>query len=106
MTLLVSLFVKWNVFDNDIGSICVNQSERDLVPADKPISNTNCMPESFKTLDHCDVYNIIQRSAKKSCTLDPMAIPTNFVCDFLDVLMPVIFNMMNTSLSIAQFPEE
>ena len=89
---------------NDIDTFCVNSSERDLIPADKPILNTHEVLDSFKILDHCEVYGIIQRSAKNSCALDPM--PTNLVCDFLDVLMPVILKMVNTSLSTAHFPEE
>jgi hypothetical protein len=32
--------------------------------------------------------------------------PTNLVCDFLDVLMLEILKMVNTSLSTAHFPEE
>ena len=70
---------------NDIYSICVIPSDRDLITVDKPILNTRQVLDSFKILDHCEVYDIIQRSAKNSCALDPM--PTNLVCDFLDVLM-------------------
>lgn len=65
---------------NDIDSICVNPLQRGLVPADKPILNTHQVLDSFKILDHCEVYDIIQRSAKKSCSLDPIL--TNLVCDF------------------------
>ena len=46
---------------------------------------------------------LIKASAKKSCVLDPF--PTNVVCDSLDVLLLVITNMVNTSLSTGYFPD-
>ena len=46
------------------------------------------MLESFRPLIESDVLVLIQKSAKKSCMLDPM--PTSLVTEFLDVLLSEI----------------
>lgn len=51
-----------------------------------------------------DVRALIQNSAKKSCQIDP--IPTSLVTGCLDVLLPVIRRMLNSSLSSGYFPVE
>ena len=102
---------------NDIGTFFVSKVERiranidanisfnsvshNLVPDDKPVMDTSRILHSFKSLSESEVYNLIQRLAKKSCILDPM--PTSLVCNSLD-LLPVITKMVNTSLSTAYFP--
>ena len=47
-------------------------------------------PESFYPLTKSDVCALIQKSAKKSCMLDPM--PTSLVTECLDVFLSVITN--------------
>lgn len=42
----------------------------------------------FRPLIESDVLVLIQKSAKKSCMLDPM--PTSLVTEFLDVLLSEI----------------
>ena len=49
-------------------------------------------------------FLLIQKSAKKSRVLDPL--PTTLVCDSLDVLLPVITKLVNTSLATSYFPTE
>ena len=47
---------------------------------------------NFETLSQEQVSELINRAAKKSCPLDPM--PTSVVLDVLDVLLPVITNII------------
>ena len=53
---------------------------------------------NFKTLSQEQVSELIRKAAKKSCPLDPM--PTSVVLEVLDVLLPVITNMINLSFRI------
>ena len=69
----------------DTDSICLSSADRNLVPPDG------------------EACELIRASAKKSCLLDPF--PTNVVCDSLNVLLPVITNMVNASLSTGHFPD-
>ena len=56
---------------------------------------------NFKTLSQEQVSELIKKAAKKSCLPDPM--PTLVVLDVLDVLLPVITNMINLSLESGVF---
>ena len=89
---------------NEIDATPISQSDRDLVPPDKPVADTNVILRSFRNLSEQDIYDLIQKSVKKSCVLDPL--PTTLVCDSLDVLLPVITKLVNTSLTTAYFPTE
>ena len=60
---------------NEIDATPISQSDRDLVPPDKPVVDTNVILRSFRNLSEQDIYDLIQKSAKKSCVLDPL--PTN-----------------------------
>ena len=73
------------------------------VPDDHLVSEDQCLAE-FKLLSCEDVYNLVKRSAKKTCALDPM--PTNKVVDCLDELLPVITSIINSSLASGHFPSE
>ena len=90
----------------NIDAIPINFSDRDLVPPDKPMTDANHdhMLHSFKTLTECEVKHLIQKMAKKSCILDP--VPTTLVHNCLDMLLPCITRIVNTSLSTAHFPGE
>ena len=57
----------------------------------------------FKPLTDEDVRVLVQRSSKKSCALDPM--PTTLVTECVDLLLPVIKQMINLSLENANFPD-
>ena len=66
--------------------------------------DANVIRRSFRNLSEQDIYDLIQKSAKKSCVLDPL--PTTLVCDSLDVLLPVITKLVNTSRTTTHFPTE
>ena len=51
----------------------------------------------FTSLSTEEVKKLIQKSSKKSCTLDPM--PTSLVVSVIDELMPYISLILNSSLS-------
>ena len=59
---------------------------------------------NFKTLSQEQVSELIKKAAKKSCPLDSM--PTSVVLEVLDVLLPVITNMVNLSLEIGKFASD
>ena len=56
---------------------------------------------NFKKLSQEQVSELIKKAAKKSCPLDPM--PTSVVLEVLDVLLPVITNMINLSFESGEF---
>ena len=58
--------------------------------------------EKFEVLSTDMVSQLIQKSAKKSCALDPM--PTSLVVKSLNELLPAISCMTNSSLSLGYFP--
>ena len=87
----------------EIDSMDVSTSAIDMVPP-----NSSMDPEqrlhSFPPLTECDVRALIQKSAVKSCKLDPM--PTSLVIECLDVVLSVVTNIVNTSLATGHFPDE
>jgi len=48
------------------------------------------------------VRRIIMQSPAKSCTLDP--VPTFLVREFVDLLLPFLTTLVNTSLMQGQLP--
>lgn len=79
---------------------------RDHIDA-KAISTTESIPDDpsvdeahlfskFQPLSQSDALKLIQKSSKKSCSLDPM--PTKLVLASLEQLLPVITQMINSSL--------
>ena len=48
------------------------------------------------------MMKLVSRSSKKSCQLDPM--PTNLVVGMSNTLLPIITNVVNSSLSLGHFP--
>ena len=67
-----------------------------------PMFGFNQSLEKFEVLSTDMVSQLIQKSAKKSCPLDPM--PTSLVVKRLNELPPVITCMINFSLSLGYFP--
>jgi len=57
----------------------------------------------FTPLSAEEVSKLIQRSSKRSCTLDPM--PTSLVVSMVDELLPSITRILNSSLCLGHFPE-
>ena len=64
----------------------------------------SAQPASFTILSQEDVKNLIGKSSKKTCSLDPM--PTPLVVECLDPLLPVITRMINLSLQCGTFPDD
>ena len=89
---------------NEIGITPIRQSERELVPPDKPVVDANVILRSFRNLSEQDIFDLIQKSAQKSCVLDPL--PTTLVCDSLDVLLPFTTKLVNNSPTTTHFPTE
>ena len=88
----------------DTDSICLSSADRYLIPPDGEASDiTHEVLGSFGNLSERNVRELIKASAKNSWVLDPF--PTNVVCDSLDVLLPVITNMVNASLSTGYFSD-
>ena len=73
----------------------------DTVPEDFEIGPQNVL-SSFKPLTEAAICKLIQSSAKKACALDPM--PTPLVVSCLDILLPVITTIVNSSLLNGHFP--
>ena len=71
----------------------------DTVPTESEVGDLcTCLSlSSFCPLTESDVSALIKKSAKKSCLMDPM--PTSMVVGCLDVLLPVITRIVNSSLS-------
>ena len=74
---------------------------KDTMPEDFEIGPQKVL-SSFKPLTDAAICKLIQSSAKKSCALDPM--PTPLVVSCLDVLLPVITTIVNSSLLHGHFP--
>lgn len=73
------------------------------------ISNNNVQSwsgtwmDQFKPLSECEVRRLIESSAKKTCTLDPM--PTSLVIRCTKVLLPVLTKIINMSLESGTFAD-
>ena len=78
----------------------------DTVPTESGVGDLcTCLSlSSFCPLTESDVSALIKKSAKKSCLMDPM--PTSLVVGCLDVLLPVITRIVNSSLPSGYFPAE
>lgn len=49
----------------EIDATPISQSDRDLVPLDKPVTDANVTLRSFRNLSEQDIYDLIQKSTKK-----------------------------------------
>ena len=58
----------------------------------------------FNRLTEEEVRKLINNSAKKSCSLDPM--PTSLVIACIDALLPIITKMINLSLETGLFADD
>ena len=103
-------------FTNDLGKYFVQKivtirRQLDTDPADSHLGTAIPSPAAAKSapsfpaftmLSDNDVKLLIQNSALKSCPLDPM--PSTLVSK-CEVLLPVLTNIINTSLQSGHFPE-
>ncbi len=89
-------------FVSKIELIC---AKLDSIPIDTPTEDTcDSIFDSFKALTVDDVRKLIFKSPCKSCGLDP--IPTDLLRKCLDVLLPIITDIINESLASGTFPDE
>ncbi len=104
-----------DVLANDIGEFFVQKIERIHAEFDSSALETShsSVPEftelmsrydSFDILNEENVKDLISKSSKKSCSLDPM--PTSLVLKCQDILLPVITRMINLSLQSGVFCDE
>ena len=75
---------------------------KELVPEDNVIDPQKTV-SAFQPLTKDAVNELIHKSSKKSCSLDP--IPTSLLVSCLDVLLPVITRLVNSSLTCGHFPD-
>ena len=105
----VSLFVIARYFHrkitnirNELDSIDITQNRCGKL-VDDPIYNKNLKPlNAFNEMSESEVYQLIQTSAKKSCTKDPL--PTSLVMSSLDELLPSITRIVNCSMTLGHLP--
>jgi hypothetical protein len=57
---------------------------------------------SFKPITAASLWSLLKKSSPKSCALDPIPTPLLFEC--LDAVMPVLTNIVNTSLTTGIYP--
>ena len=60
--------------------------------------------DHFNTYSVEDMRKLVSGSSKKSCQLDP--VPTNLIVGMSDMLLPIITNVVNSSLSLGHFPSD
>ena len=58
---------------------------------------------NFSEIEESTMRCIIQKSATKSCELDPL--PTIFINQHLTVLLPLITRVVNVSITTGKFPD-
>ena len=51
-----------------------------------------------------DARYLVKKSTTKSCTLDPK--PTSLLKDHLDEFIPILMDILNTSLQSGTFPDD
>ena len=87
----------------EIDAVVLDQSAVDMVPGDVkfPADKLSALT-SFKKLSDEDVRALVTKSAKSYCALDPM--PMTLLLDCLDVVLPVISYLVNSSLVHGYFP--
>ena len=66
--------------------------------------STNAYLTSFTQASADEIHKIIQNSAAKSCSSDP--VPTWLLKEHLEVMSPVITDIVNLSLSAGVFPDQ
>ena len=66
-------------------------------------SQTNMTFSEFNVLTMKDERDLVKKLATKCCTLDP--IPTSLLKDHLDEFIPILMDVINTSLQSSTFPD-
>ncbi len=88
-----------------VSKIELIRAKLDPIPVDTPTEDTcDSTFDTFKLLTSDDVRKLIFKSPCKSCGLDP--IPTDLLRKCLDVLLPIITDIINKSLASGSFPDK
>ena len=82
--------VMWNFFEEKITKIHSKLDSIGSVNESTHVPNVtpNILFDQFTPLTEIEVKQLVGKSTKKSCSLDPM--PTKLVNDCLDMLLPVL----------------
>ena len=107
------------MLSNDIGTFFVSKIARIRAKVDTMVLDllsNNLVPDDikfasqrggaltcFRKLSQEEVQILVMKSAKKYCSFDP--VPTPLVMDCLDTLIPVIIDLINSSLANGYFSE-
>lgn len=87
----------------EIGATALSVELSDPVPEDQSLPASSTTLEYFKPLTEKDIQTLVSSSSKKHCALDPM--PSSLIFDCLDVLLPVITKIINSSLTNGNFQD-
>jgi hypothetical protein len=90
-----------NFFMNKIENI---RNNLDKYPLYTPCLPTDFLFSTFSSVDEGSIEKLIRNSKPASCSLDP--IPTQTIKDNLDIMLPVITKMVNSSLTDGEFYPE
>ena len=93
-----------NFFSNKIATIR-HQLDSQAIPTVPPVSGSFLGKtfSVFQPVTESEVKSVIIKSAPKSCPLDP--IPTQLLIECIDVLLPPLTALFNSSLSSGVFPQ-
>ena len=58
----------------------------------------------FSPVSEKEVHNILEKTAQKTCELDPL--PTSLLYENIDLLLPALTNIINRSLLFGEVPSE
>ena len=98
-TLRTALLSSLTFFDKKVRH--VRSATAGLPPPPASITASSSLA-SFRLCTQTEMRHIIMQLLVKSCTLDP--VPTFLVGDFVDLLLPFLTTMVNTSLMQGQLP--
>ena len=87
----------------EIDATILSEDIRVLLADDQVLPDSCTILDHFKQLSEDDVCTLVSSASKKHCALDPM--PSSLVSDCLEVLLPVITKIINSSLVHGYFPQ-
>ncbi|KAJ8018487.1 RNA-directed DNA polymerase from mobile element jockey [Holothuria leucospilota] len=92
---------KVNRIASDVSIMCTNEAFQPIADQFSCADITEF--SNFATLSQADVLKLINKSASKHCILDP--VPTKIVKECIEILLPVITNIINLCMEHGEFPE-
>lgn len=82
-----------------LASIIIHHKSEEWIPMTPKLI---CLSPNFGLLSQEEVHDLIRTFKKKTCSLDK--IPSKLVFECLDILLPVITEIINYSLAYGVFP--